>query len=375
MNIPEFKKEDLHPDLVEHIFQSPHLGDCLQHPLVYSVPYHAMMNCWLNQSYEYKKSALKEALENKNWSSYIYLHERPYRLVALFDIYHQVADSEFWPLFFGVWEDSENIWQYQSIFESCWMRDIPGRLESLSEEDQTLYAQLPDEFVIYRGHQQKNRTGMSWSLSYTVADWFSRRWATSTSKPNVVTAICKKSDVLGIFTGRSEMEIVVNPNNLDIKNYSKLRRPTWIQTLLNDVKLNNKDKYHGPSHWDKVERNVIKLAKLVPQSDVVVGRLFAILHDSCREINNRDEGDDPKHGMRAAEFAKKLWDDKELPISEAQLQLLVEACHDHNQGTISDNPTVGICWDADRLDLPRVGIVPDPKFLSTTAAKELIWKI
>ena len=33
-------------------------------------------------------------------------------------------------------------------------------------------------------------------------------------------------------------------------------------------------------------------------------------------------------------------------------------------------PTVGTCWDADRLHLPRVSIVPDPALLSTQTALE-----
>ena len=31
-------------------------------------------------------------------------------------------------------------------------------------------------------------------------------------------------------------------------------------------------------------------------------------------------------------------------------------------------PTVGTCWDADRLHLPRVSITPDPVLLSTQTA-------
>jgi uncharacterized protein len=37
--------------------------------------------------------------------------------------------------------------------------------------------------------------------------------------------------------------------------------------------------------------------------------------------------------------------------------------------TEADN-TIQTCWDADRLDLGRVGIVPDPSRLCTAAAKE-----
>ncbi|MBB6018173.1 hypothetical protein HNQ04_003450 [Deinococcus radiopugnans ATCC 19172] len=32
------------------------------------------------------------------------------------------------------------------------------------------------------------------------------------------------------------------------------------------------------------------------------------------------------------------------------------ACKHHASGQTTDEPTLGACWDADRLDLPRVGI-------------------
>jgi hypothetical protein len=43
--------------------------------------------------------------------------------------------------------------------------------------------------------------------------------------------------------------------------------------------------------------------------------------------------------------------------------------HHHTDGHITDDPLVGACWDADRLDLPRVGIAPDPRYLSTQAGR------
>jgi hypothetical protein len=45
-----------------------------------------------------------------------------------------------------------------------------------------------------------------------------------------------------------------------------------------------------------------------------------------------------------------------------------------NQSPISNiqsNPTLAVCLDADRLDLGRVGITPDPLRLSTSTAKSI----
>jgi hypothetical protein len=41
----------------------------------------------------------------------------------------------------------------------------------------------------------------------------------------------------------------------------------------------------------------------------------------------------------------------------------------HADGLTSADPTVGACWDADRLNLWRVGVAPDRRLLSTAAAR------
>jgi uncharacterized protein len=54
------------------------------------------------------------------------------------------------------------------------------------------------------------------------------------------------------------------------------------------------------------------------------------------------------------------------------MYLLLRALTEHADGYKSEDPTIGVCWDADRLDLPRVGIQPNRELLSTTAARKLM---
>jgi hypothetical protein len=49
--------------------------------------------------------------------------------------------------------------------------------------------------------------------------------------------------------------------------------------------------------------------------------------------------------------------------------LLGFACEEHTNGGVSSDPTVGVCWDSDCLNLWRVGIRADPYGLSTEAAR------
>ncbi len=43
---------------------------------------------------------------------------------------------------------------------------------------------------------------------------------------------------------------------------------------------------------------------------------------------------------------------------------------EHTMGKTTGDVTVQTCWDADRLDLGRVGIRPHHKYLCTKAAKD-----
>ena len=57
----------------------------------------------------------------------------------------------------------------------------------------------------------------------------------------------------------------------------------------------------------------------------------------------------------------------ELP--EAEFRLLHRACAGHTHERTHPDITIQTCWDADRLDLGRVGMTPDPYYLGTEAAK------
>lgn len=124
------------------------------------------------------------------------------------------------------------------------------------------------------------------------------------------------------------------------------------------------DGIHGVSHWMRVRENGLRLAKLTGANPEVV-ELFAFLHDSKR----LNDGLDPGHGERAADFVRSLGGSL-IALSGESFGLLVFACEYHSDGLIEAEVTVQTCWDADRLDLGRVGIRPNPKYLCTSAARQ-----
>lgn len=132
---------------------------------------------------------------------------------------------------------------------------------------------------------------------------------------------------------------------------------------------NHKDSaYHGVAHWQRVAWTGYSLLNEVPSADPLVVFLFGLLHDSKRENDDHD----PEHGVRAAGFVRQL-QGKGFRLPKARIELLIDACHRHADGEVADDPTLGVCWDADRLNLWRVGIRPDPRWLSTEPARRESW--
>jgi len=119
---------------------------------------------------------------------------------------------------------------------------------------------------------------------------------------------------------------------------------------------------HGIRHWHRVYQNGMKLAEQ-EGVNVKVVMLFAILHDSCRKNENRDAD----HGRRGAELTIKLRE--YCPLGDAEFGLLTTACELHTGTPNHTNLTIAACFDADRSDLYRVGITPDPERLCTPIAK------
>ena len=121
---------------------------------------------------------------------------------------------------------------------------------------------------------------------------------------------------------------------------------------------------HGAPHWGRVRHNGLLLAEHY-NVDTAVIQWFAFLHD----LERHDDWEDPLHGHRAATLAAEI-NAHFMGLSEAQMGLLQAACREHSDGKTEADATVMVCWDADRLDLGRVGIFPDPRYLCTSFSRQ-----
>jgi len=124
------------------------------------------------------------------------------------------------------------------------------------------------------------------------------------------------------------------------------------------------DGLHGISHWARVYENGLLLAESVEVNrDLIL--LFALFHDACR-VN---DSVDPGHGKRGAELAASMRGEF-FRLPQDDFDFLYEACAKHTRGLVKAAPVVQVCWDADRLDLLRASIVPNPAKLCTPVAKD-----
>ena len=98
----------------------------------------------------------------------------------------------------------------------------------MNEQEIEIMNSLSDTVTVFRGVTQRNAdniNALSWTLEKQKAEWFANRFG---EEGVVYEAQIPKENVLAVFTGRNEAEVVVNPkclqnitplneNTLDIK--------------------------------------------------------------------------------------------------------------------------------------------------------------
>lgn len=204
-------KEMLRKELKLYLTQHGTLGQVLQHPLVFQVPYFDQLAALSNKQFEYKTQYVNEAIKAKEWHQVVWFYERPYRLQAFETVVDHLDDKEYWEILSNIWIDSENIWQN---FASWQRRLSSSRAGSLmDEQEKEFFDKLPKRFTIYRGYTKgKNRDGLSYTLEPERAGWFARRYDRNSGKTAVRKRVVNKEDVLAYIAGRNEKEIIIRPD-------------------------------------------------------------------------------------------------------------------------------------------------------------------
>jgi uncharacterized protein len=136
---------------------------------------------------------------------------------------------------------------------------------------------------------------------------------------------------------------------------------------------------HGEEHWKCVAMAGLQIGRSVftPGFDPEFLLTFAQLHDIMR----LDDDEDPEHGPRAGALFVALCDSPGIPGFEpyserAMTMHTALTLHTTQRQWLPNDEldlNIGICWDADRCNLWRVGIVPDRRYFSTDAGWETIF--
>jgi hypothetical protein len=127
-----------------------------------------------------------------------------------------MTDRQYWRTLSELWTDAEFV--HLSLCD--WLMFLSSeRTEQkyfMTTEERRIFDRLPEEITIYRGCiKNKNERGLSWTLEYDRARWFSKRFAVDgRDVPVVLERSINKSQALGYLTGREECELVLRPSEL-----------------------------------------------------------------------------------------------------------------------------------------------------------------
>ena len=112
--------EKLHPELRAHLDYGEGLP-LIHHPLLVDFCFDQFVPLQ-NEGFLKKKKLVQEAIQDRDFQLFVFLHARPYRFDALLEVKQLTKrDKTWWDLVGAVWTDSENIWQHKS----GWKRILP----------------------------------------------------------------------------------------------------------------------------------------------------------------------------------------------------------------------------------------------------------
>lgn len=136
-----------------------------------------------------------------------------------------------------------------------------------------------------------------------------------------------------------------------------------IKDIFDNFDLELEDGIHGIYHWARVIENGWEISQ-DNNANMKVITAFGLFHDCKRENDEHD----PEHGFRGGEFMEKYKD--KLNLTEEEFQKAKIACSGHTDILHNDDIDISTCWDADRLDLLRVDIYPNPEYLNNEISKD-----
>jgi hypothetical protein len=205
----EYNLPQLHPDL------QPYLQDGeLHHPLVdfeHDIP---ALYSRTNQVYEYKQRQIHDSDPPNEWATYF-----PHRSAA--DRYRQFItqeigrqDPEFFKIIGQIWTDYETLGQGSSFLEMMLSLEPfqgsqllpPNVVHLMTETEREKLSQLPEDFIVYRGHHPRLLNGISWTIDRNIALQYALGWHKNSQ---ISSGIVSKKSVIAVIDRWHESEAIV----------------------------------------------------------------------------------------------------------------------------------------------------------------------
>ena len=161
---------------------------------------------------------------------------KPYRLAFLKYAQPHIEKKEFAQLLGLCWIQTEapnqdvNVSQkeFVEMFQEASAEDL------MNLDERRKLAELPDELTVYRGVTEKNKDNilaMSWTMKQKTAEWFANRFE---GRGKVYQAKVRKEDILAVFLGRNESEVIIDPKNLKELSLCEPAITTAVETAEED---------------------------------------------------------------------------------------------------------------------------------------------
>tara|TARA_R110000765_G_scaffold215100_1_gene319955 strand:+ start:1173 stop:1919 length:747 start_codon:yes stop_codon:yes gene_type:complete len=179
------------------------------------------------QKINFKQGQLDEAIEQENWDKVFMLIEKPFRLNWLEENIDLIEDNK---KYYDFLKDAYMLTEfpmssftfYSDLLELFYAKDYPKLM--MNKDELKLLNSLPNEVKIWRGVKVDDvldieNIGLSFTLNKDKAIWFAKRFSQEgVSQPTLIEAVVKKKFILSIFLDRNEDEVIVNPEDVTIKN-------------------------------------------------------------------------------------------------------------------------------------------------------------
>ncbi len=136
-----------------------------------------------------------------------------------------IAPDEYWPLWRSVWDSCENFTSYfggdiaerDNVLGTIFSKHVHLRSNFMTSEENFKLLSLGDHVNIFRGGQQANIAGWSWTLDREYAEHCARSGATDNRPLLAVVSSLTSTAVLAYIDKDGISELIVDPLTITIE--------------------------------------------------------------------------------------------------------------------------------------------------------------